>query len=367
MDAFKIQGISETTFHKYQTKLLFPTIYWQWYQNQEHLIRDSIAGGGVTLGGDMRADSPGHSAKYGSYTMMDLKLNKVIDIQLVQSNKVGNSVQMEKEGFERSLSFLEGKGIVVNSIVTDRHTGVQKFLREQRPGISHYFDPWHMGKGIGKKIYAMAKTRRTQEVGSWRKSVVNHLYWHLHGPHCLHQPLVDEQARQWLKPSTAACEQLTAVLLAPRLLKDMKKISPQHHISGIESFHSLILKFAPKNVVFSFTGLLCRLKLTAMHYNENAQRAHASTAAGELRYSIVYPKYKHGDFTMRPLRSHPTSGYIETLMELLFHYVVKDPGSYQDFPDTVLVPGKLCSQFTRPDKREAVARHKSRFFKNMLQ
>lgn len=60
-----------------------------------------------------------------------------------------------------------------------------------------------------------------------------------------------------------------------------------------------------------------------------------------------------------------TLGYTETLMELLFTHVVKDPGPYQDFLDTVLVPGKLCSQFTRPDKREAVASHKSRFFKNM--
>ncbi|XP_030249967.1 uncharacterized protein LOC115567468 [Sparus aurata] len=328
--------------------------------------------------------------------MMDLTLNKVIDIQLVQSNEVGNSVRMEKEGFERSLSFLEGKGVVVKAIVTDRHTGVQKFLREQRPGISHYFDPWHMGKGIGKKIDAMAKMRRTQEVGPWRKSVVNHLYWsastsasgqevlakwasianhlqnvHTHEnplfPSCLHQPLVEEQARHWLKPSTAACEQLTAVLLAPRLLKDMEKISPQHHTSAIESFHSLILKFAPKNVVFSFTGMLCRLQLTAMHYNENAQRVHASTTAGELRYSIVYLKYKRGDFTVRPIRGHPTSGYVETLTELLFNNVVKDPGAYQDFLDTVLVPEKLCSQYTRPDKREAVARHKSRFFKNMHQ
>lgn len=60
-----------------------------------------------------------------------------------------------------------------------------------------------------------------------------------------------------------------------------------------------------------------------------------------------------------------TLGYVETLMELLFNNVVKDPGAYQDFLDTVLVPEKLCSQYTRPDKREAVARHKSRFFKNM--
>ena len=36
------------------------------------------------LGGDGRADSPGHSAKFGSYTMMELKKKIVIDIQLVQ-------------------------------------------------------------------------------------------------------------------------------------------------------------------------------------------------------------------------------------------------------------------------------------------
>ena len=32
------------------------------------------------------ADSPGHSAKYGTYTMMELRLGKVIDVQLVQVN-----------------------------------------------------------------------------------------------------------------------------------------------------------------------------------------------------------------------------------------------------------------------------------------
>ena len=31
-------------------------------------------------------DSPGYSAKYGSYSLMDLGTNKVIDLQLVQVN-----------------------------------------------------------------------------------------------------------------------------------------------------------------------------------------------------------------------------------------------------------------------------------------
>ena len=36
------------------------------------------------LGGDGRADRPGHLAKFGSYTVMELKKKAVIDIQLVQ-------------------------------------------------------------------------------------------------------------------------------------------------------------------------------------------------------------------------------------------------------------------------------------------
>ncbi len=39
---------------------------------------------GLVLGGDGRADSPGHSAKFGSYTMMELKKRIVLDLQLVQ-------------------------------------------------------------------------------------------------------------------------------------------------------------------------------------------------------------------------------------------------------------------------------------------
>ena len=32
---------------------------------------------GLAFGGDGHADSPGHSAKYGSYTVLELSLNKV--------------------------------------------------------------------------------------------------------------------------------------------------------------------------------------------------------------------------------------------------------------------------------------------------
>ena len=36
------------------------------------------------MGGDGRCDSRGHSAKYGSYSLMDAEQNKILDSQLVQ-------------------------------------------------------------------------------------------------------------------------------------------------------------------------------------------------------------------------------------------------------------------------------------------
>ncbi|KAK7944340.1 hypothetical protein WMY93_000068 [Mugilogobius chulae] len=67
----------------------------------------------------------GHSAKFGSYTIMELESNKILDIQL--SNEVGGSAYMEKEGLKRSLTLLESKSVQIDYIVTDRHTQVQSF------------------------------------------------------------------------------------------------------------------------------------------------------------------------------------------------------------------------------------------------
>lgn len=40
--------------------------------------------GGVVLSGDGRSDSPGHCAKYGAFTVIEQRVNKVLDVQLVQ-------------------------------------------------------------------------------------------------------------------------------------------------------------------------------------------------------------------------------------------------------------------------------------------
>lgn len=77
--------ISAKSFFRHQTKYLQPAVHSVWKRQQEELFRrfrDKKKG--LILAGDGRADSPGHSAKYGSYTIIELTCNKVIDFKLVQ-------------------------------------------------------------------------------------------------------------------------------------------------------------------------------------------------------------------------------------------------------------------------------------------
>ena len=62
-----------------------PAVVAVWGTTQVELLALCRASGNpLIIGGDGRADSPGHSAKYGSYRIIDLTSNKVIHLELVQ-------------------------------------------------------------------------------------------------------------------------------------------------------------------------------------------------------------------------------------------------------------------------------------------
>ena len=55
---------------------------------------------------------------------------------------------MEKEGLHRVMEFLRGENLTVGVLVTDRHRQINKWLREMHPNVKHYYDVWHVAKGI---------------------------------------------------------------------------------------------------------------------------------------------------------------------------------------------------------------------------
>ncbi|XP_031162793.2 uncharacterized protein LOC116055133 isoform X1 [Sander lucioperca] len=130
-NAFGVRSMRYQAFRKHAKTYLEPAIVWKWKRAQQVELQSLSQQSKVIIGGDMRADSPGHCAKFGSYTVMNLETSTVIDIQLVQSNEVGGSYYMEKEGLKRSLALLEASGVTLDCIVTDRHLQIQKYLREK--------------------------------------------------------------------------------------------------------------------------------------------------------------------------------------------------------------------------------------------
>jgi len=64
-----------------------------------------------------------------------------------------------------------------------------------------------------------------------------------------------------------------------------------------------------------------RLQLSALHFNENANRKQAVTKKGEERYDIVFPKYKKGGYIVRKIVQDPSYGRSLCMcMYIIFHY-----------------------------------------------
>ncbi|KAL7376390.1 hypothetical protein ABVT39_007092 [Epinephelus coioides] len=206
---------------------------------------------------------------------------------------------MELEGLDRSLKHITENGVTMDCIVTDRHNQVAKYLREKQ--LTHHYDVWHFEKVLTKKLRAASKRKGCEKLATWLPMIRNQVYWiaassttgaerlaklnsmlnhiqdkHTHDdplyPRCEHdlhpgsqQKKKDPKKDKWLQPGTLAFYKLVKQISSKRVQKDVEKLSPHHQMSSLEAFHSLVIRFAPKSVAFSYIGMLCRLYLAAMH------------------------------------------------------------------------------------------------------
>ncbi|XP_063740279.1 uncharacterized protein LOC134864887 [Eleginops maclovinus] len=332
--------MSERSFFRHQDQVLFKAVKRVWGEQQfAMLCLLQAEGEPIVCGGDGRADTPGHCAKYGTYSTMELRKTAVIDVQLVQSNEVGGSYHMEKVGLQRSLEKVQGF-VDVGTLVTDRHIGINMMIREDHPDITHQFDIWHVAKSVKKKLQSLGQTRGCQDLKPWVGSIINHLYWsvvstppgsgqlvvdkwtsvidHIHNRHtgfeglfssCAHGVLEGrEQRKPWLSCHTKVSIEVEKIIRNKRLCADIQRLSPSHQTSYLEAFHSVITHFAPKMCHFSYKGMESRGILAALHFNENANREQRSRHDGEMMFNLRYPKYKKGGYIVRKVLQEPSFG-----------------------------------------------------------
>ena len=154
----------------------------------------------------------------------------------------------------------------------------------------------------------LGKQKDCELVGEWQKSIINHLYWcvstspdgdselvqakwlsldnHIHNihkrhgqkfPKCAHGRLRrQDRKKKWFKRrkyaayhymhtvimmsiveyiDTKVSEKLTSLLTNAMHLKDMTRLSSNYQTSSLESFHNVVINFAPKAVAFSYKGM----------------------------------------------------------------------------------------------------------------
>ena len=55
---------------------------------------------------------------------------------------------MELEGLKRALATVKSQEVTIKTLITDRHAGVKKYIRENEKDIAHRFDCWHMATSM---------------------------------------------------------------------------------------------------------------------------------------------------------------------------------------------------------------------------
>ncbi|CAN8004831.1 unnamed protein product, partial [Ixodes hexagonus] len=383
-----MQCIQKSQYFKFQSCYLLSAVTEVWLFEQAALL-DQLRGTKLCLAGDGRADTPGHCADFGTYTLLETTTGRVIHTELVKSTEVSSSNRMETEGMERSLNYLHAQDMSVDSLVTDRHSEGKASMRRNHPDIKHQFDVWHVAKGVKKKIVAVAQTKQHSVLLKWMKTIIRHLHWcartsngdgklviakwtslirhiidvHEHldplHPRCEHGDMPD---RLWLAEGTETFKKLEAILMGPHLLRDIPLLSPKQQTFALESFHAVLIHFAPKSSKFQYEGMLARTYIAALHFNHNADRDALLDEDGRPKFFQQCSKAEKR-WTRVPAKEKVTFDYVRKLTDALLECVIRWPTYAIANEATYRVPHDTLSSKcgVKPSMEDAVAMHRSRF------
>ena len=389
-----LEIISERVFYSIHDRYLFPVINHTWQEEQRQVIESICSKDIVYLSGDGRCDSPGHNAKYGTYTLMDNDSGKVAAFSLVQVSEVTSSNAMEKEGFERCLKSLQDANVCIACIATDRHVSISSTMDKNHSEIKHQYDVWHFSKSIVKKLTNKAKLKQCQDLAPWIQSVSNHLWWwcatcdgdvqilrerwlsmlhHITNKHlwheadvyheCSHPVLTRRQVRKtcWLIPGSPSFVALEDVVTNPRILKDMAKLTEFCHTGSLEVYHSMMLKYSPKREHFSYKGMMARTQLAAIDNNANVGRKQATVErgvnVGEARYRQSFTK-RQKRWVIKPIMEKKSYAFLNEMQTMVLTRCKDNRAAAEAI--SVNLPQNIASEPV-PSKEELIRKHRSRF------
>lgn len=384
-----LKFMSHTTFYSIQRDNLIPVIMSAWTVQQQGLFEElRVRCEPLRLSGDGRMDSPGFSAKYCTYSLMDMRSDKVVAFVVVDVTEAGgSSTNMEVIGFERCLKQLLDNGFTVETIATDRHVQVRSLLKKKYPAIKHQFDVWHLAKSIRKKLNSVSHKKINSDLSPWSQSICNHLWWcasncngdedllveswsaiihHTVNRHefpgvcytkCAHPQLTDDQQRRkkWLIPDSAAHNALKEVVLNKALLKDIRHLNEFCHTGNLEVYHSLMTKYCPKRQEFDSVQMSARTALAVLDHNNNCGREQKVNADGMPCYRFVFPKAS-SKWVAKPMYENKTYAHVWDMLQ-----TVVEQQESRLFSPIITTHSQNIAKVAAPAKTELLQHHHSRF------
>ena len=368
-----------------------------WHQEQNSVFSE-LGDKDLWLSGDGCCDSPGHNAKYGTYTMIDQHTDKIVDFHVVQVTEVSSSNAIEREGFKRCMNHIKDHGGQIKVVATDRHVGIRADMKRNFPEIDHQFDVWHLAKSITKKLTEKSKKKDCGELSPWIKSVSNHLWWcaetcegnkellrekwisivhHTANIHswdsadiyheCPHPPIPRDEARKkrW-QPGSAAHDALREVVFDKNLLKDIQLLSLCSHTGNLEVYHSVQTRYVPKSQHFSYKGMVARTQLAALDHNANTGRQQATVTRGanqgELQYKLVFPKHTK-EWVAKPIMEKTSRNYLNPILDAIVDRKRKKPRERSATLTAPHIPKNIASK-PRPPRADVITKLTTRFSNN---
>ena len=241
-----------------------------------------------------------------------------------------------------------------------------------------------------------AKKKGNEPLFQWIKCVSNHLWWcsqtcggsaeslrerwisilnHVVNKHrwknnkyfhkCGHGSLSrrKEKKTKWLEDGSSAYIAIEEVVLNKKFLKDIEKLTEFHHTGELEVYHSLLLKYAPKRLHFSYKGMVARTQLAVIDHTSNTGRNQATVTRGknkgEKKYKLVFPKGQK-KWVAKPIKIEKSYSFVQDLMESVF-FMKNDTTDDEDVTTSCLP--KNIAPIPRPSREEVITAHRTRMLK----
>jgi hypothetical protein len=320
---------SRSTLYALQSVFVNQIVYSKWIRMQETLLAPfQLSGRPLSVSGDGQYDSPGFSASYCFYSMVETGSKKIIDFYVAEKSMTEYSAKMESFATKIILSRLHKKKINIRVCTTDRSGQLKSMLkavnqeREKRGllPIKHCFDVWHYVKSVSKDVFAAAKLKKCAGLSCWIRSIRNMMWYsfseckgdaellqemilsipkHIAGVHvfpenrlfkrCLHGDLSTERSKPWLREGSLSMKKLLLAIRGHKdsRLKDLAMMTEFQHTGTNEQINNLHNVYLPKSCSFGHKQAVVRACLTAIDHNYNVDRRTALDVDGEERYNII--------------------------------------------------------------------------------